>query len=66
MDRKKAESGKGQERSPPQSDATFNICCAIGALQVLQPGVYIAMSGRVFAIDHVRKNREARRFEEIP
>jgi L-asparaginase len=49
-----------------QSDATFNIGCAIGALQVLPPGVYIAMSGRVFAIDHVRKNREARRFEEIP
>jgi len=24
------------------------------------------MSGRVFAIDRVRKNREARRFEEIP
>jgi len=49
-----------------QSDATFNIGCAIGALQVLPSGVYIAMSGRVFAIDHVRKNREARRFEEIP
>ena len=49
-----------------QSDATFNIGCAIGALQALPPGVYIAMSGRVFAIDHVRKNREARRFEEIP
>jgi L-asparaginase len=49
-----------------QSDATFNIGCAIGALQVLPPGVYIAMSGRIFAIDHVRKNREARRFEEIP
>ena len=30
------------------------------------PGVYIAMSGRVFDIDRVRKNREARRFEEIP
>ena len=28
--------------------------------------VYIAMSGRVFVIDRVRKNREARRFEEIP
>ena len=49
-----------------QSDATFNIGCAIGALQELPPGVYIAMSGRVFAIDRVRKNREARRFEEIP
>jgi len=24
------------------------------------------MSGRVFAIDRGRKNREARRFEEIP
>ena len=46
------------------SDAEFNVGCAIGALQVLQPGVYIAMSGRVFPAEHVRKNREAGRFEE--
>jgi L-asparaginase len=46
------------------SDAAFNLGCAIGALQALPPGVYIAMSGRVFAADKVRKNREAGCFEE--
>jgi len=30
------------------SDAPFNIGVAIGAAQVLQPGVYIAMNGRVY------------------
>ncbi|MHC1724694.1 MAG: asparaginase domain-containing protein [Syntrophobacteraceae bacterium] len=47
------------------SDAAFNIGCAIGALQSLPPGVYIAMSGRVFPADKVRKNRKAGCFEEI-
>lgn len=47
-----------------RSDASFNIGCAVGALQALSPGVYIAMSGRVFSADKVRKNREAGRFEE--
>lgn len=48
------------------SDAAFNVGCAIGALQTLEPGVYIAMSGRVFPADKVTKNREACRFEETP
>jgi L-asparaginase len=47
------------------SDAAFNLGCAIGALQALPPGVYIAMNGRVFAADKVRKNREAGCFEEL-
>lgn len=47
------------------SDAVFNIGCAIGAVQVLQPGVYIAMSGRVWDPAKVRKNRDANRFEPI-
>ena len=38
---------------------------AIGALNSCQPGVYIAMSGRVFAADGVRKNRLAGRFEGV-
>ncbi len=46
------------------TDATFNVGCAIGAVQTLPPGVYIAMNGRVFAADKVKKNYEARRFEE--
>ena len=47
------------------SDAVFNIGCALGAVQALPPGVYIAMNGRVFRAGHVRKNREKNRFEEI-
>ena len=46
------------------SDAGFNVGCAVGAVQSLPPGVYIAMSGRVFPADNVRKNRAAGRFEE--
>ncbi len=45
-------------------DATFNVGCAIGAVQVLPPGVYIAMNGRVYAADKTKKNRAVRRFEE--
>lgn len=47
------------------SDAVFNIGCAIGAVQVLPPGVYIAMSGRVWDPAKVRKNRDANRFESV-
>jgi len=46
------------------SDAGFNVGCAAGAVQSLPPGVYIAMSGRVFPADKVRKNRAAGRFED--
>lgn len=45
------------------SDAVFNVGCAVGALQVLSPGVYIAMNGVVAAADTVKKNRAASRFE---
>jgi L-asparaginase len=47
------------------SDAIFNIGCAIGALQCLPPGVFIAMNGRVFTIDNVVKNREKNCFETL-
>lgn len=47
------------------SDAIFNIGCAIGALQCVDPGVYIAMNGRVFHIDNVTKNLEKNRFEPL-
>jgi L-asparaginase len=46
------------------SDAEFNIGCAVGAVQSLPPGVYIAMNGRVFASGSVKKDREKRVFEE--
>jgi L-asparaginase len=47
------------------TDAIFNVGCAIGAVQALPPGVYIAMNGRVFAANNVKKNYEARRFENV-
>jgi len=46
------------------SDAVFNIGCAVGAVQCLPPGVYIAMNGKVWNPAKVRKNRDANRFEE--
>ena len=48
-----------------QTDAEFNIGFAMCAVQTLRPGVYIAMNGRVFEADRVRKNRTENRFEEI-
>ncbi|HUX36333.1 MAG TPA: asparaginase domain-containing protein [Rectinemataceae bacterium] len=48
------------------SDALFNFGSAFSAVQILPHGVWIAMSGRVFAWDAVRKNREKGRFEDIP
>jgi L-asparaginase len=47
------------------SDAVFNIGCAVAAVQTLPPGIYIAMNGRVFPHDRVRKNVHMGRFEEI-
>ena len=46
------------------SDAVFNIGCAVGAVQSLPDGVYIAMNGRIWDPARVRKNVEANRFEE--
>jgi L-asparaginase len=46
------------------SDAEFNIGTAVAAVQLLSPGVYIAMNGRIFDPDKVRKNRKLNRFEE--
>ncbi len=48
-----------------ESDAIFNIGCAIASVQILKPGVYIAMNGRIFTPRKVRKNVELNRFEEI-
>jgi len=45
------------------TDAIFNVGMAVAAVQTVQPGVYIAMNGRVFAADNVQKNREKNRFE---
>ena len=45
------------------SDAQFNIGCAVGAVQSLPEGAYIAMNGRIWSPDKVRKNVDANRFE---
>jgi L-asparaginase len=45
-----------------ESDATFNIGMAFAAVQTLPPGVYVAMNGRVFRGDEVKKDREQRKF----
>jgi L-asparaginase len=47
------------------SDALFNFGSAFSAVQLLPHGVWIVMSGRVFAWDRVRKNRVRGRFEDI-
>ena len=47
------------------SDAEFNLGVAISAVQALQPGVYVAMGGRIYTYDHVRKNREKGVFEYV-
>ncbi len=47
------------------SDGMFNLGSALALVQTLQPGVYIAMNGRIFPWDNVQKNRERGEFEEI-
>jgi len=47
------------------SDGLFNLGSALSFVQVLSPGVYIAMNGRCFPWDRVRKNRDAGIFEAI-
>lgn len=47
------------------TDAVFNVGMAVAAVQVAQPGVYIAMSGQVFEAGTVRKNRSENCFESL-
>ena len=47
------------------SDGLFNLGSALSFVQVLPPGVYLAMNGRCFEWDRVRKNRETGVFESI-
>ncbi len=46
------------------SDAFFNIGCAIVAVQTLGPGIYLAMNGRILDPQKAYKNRALARFEE--
>ena len=47
------------------SDGLFNLGSALSFVQVLPPGVYIAMNGRCFDWNRVRKNRETGTFEAV-
>lgn len=47
------------------SDGLFNLGSALSFVQALPPGIYIAMNGRSFPWDRVRKNRDRGEFEEI-
>jgi len=45
------------------SDGLFNLGSALSFVQVLPAGVYIAMNGRYFPSDRVRKNKDTGVFE---
>ena len=47
------------------SDALFNLGCAIGSVQLLEPGVYVAMNGRVLPWSDVQKNRDLGVFQPL-
>jgi len=47
------------------SDGLFNLGSALSFAQTLPAGVYIAMNGRAFRWDDVRKNRETGVFESL-
>ncbi len=47
------------------SDGMFNLGSALSFVQLLPPGVYVAMNGKYFRWDRVRKNRQTGVFEEI-
>lgn len=47
------------------SDGLFNMGSALAFAQSLPHGVYVAMNGRYFNWDNVRKNRQTGGFEEL-
>lgn len=47
------------------SDGLFNMGAAVALVQSLPSGVYVAMNGRFFNWDNVRKNRSLGMFEEL-
>jgi L-asparaginase len=47
------------------SDGLFNLGSAMAFVQSLTPGVYVAMNGKCFNWDNVRKNKKTGEFEEV-
>jgi L-asparaginase len=47
------------------SDGLFNLGSALAFVQILAPGVYIAMNGKIFEANKVKKNKDNATFESI-
>jgi L-asparaginase len=50
--------GASQPYKFRESDAEFNVGVAIGALNIIEPGVYICMNGRVYHWDKCEKRSD--------
>jgi L-asparaginase len=48
------------------SDGLFNLGTAVAFVQTLGEGVYVAMNGRCFGWDAVRKDKKKGIFEAVP
>ena len=46
------------------SDAPFNVGTAVGAINILNKGVYIAMNGRIYTCEECQKDKETGQFVE--
>lgn len=64
-DKKVVLTGALQPAAFRETDAVFNIGCALGALQHVTPGAYVCMNGQIFDVLKVKKNRDANRFESL-
>lgn len=47
------------------SDGLFNLGSALAFVQILEPGIYIAMNGKYFQWSNVKKNKKTGHFEEL-
>jgi len=47
------------------SDASFNVGAAVGAINLLTSGVYIAMNGRIFPWNKVKRDKQTGHFVEV-
>lgn len=48
-----------------KGDAIFNLGFALASVQTIPKGIYIAMNGKIFHYDNVRKNSKNGEFENI-
>ncbi len=46
------------------SDAFFNLGCAVAAVQILPPGIHIAINGKIFDPENIEKDRSLMQFVE--